>query len=493
MPKQSFRSFGSYLSFVVGSDRTFSLLGRYETYPTLKDKTFLIIRDSFPPVLAFLINQLVLAINLHYVGTLNDTEIFDGVGFGTAWIALTNTAVIVSLNIGFLAIASQAYGNNNNELVGLSYHRAIIIAIMVFIPCSLFIIFSKNIIIMLNVSPSIAHYATDYMISLLPAIFIFIFIDTTKNFLFAQNHFFVPAIIQLIVSLIHPFWCELFLALFDIGFYSISWAFVITQALNLGILMAYTHIKELGGGCWFWFNKKSFEKIGTQFIKEFFIGSLLYLDLFAYECCLIIAGSLSELEIAAQIIFFTFQEIIYSIPYGFAVAFNTHLANSVGKGAKEEIIQFIKAGLISFMIIVIITELIFYFLIEDFVILYTSQSEIQSLIKRTCHIFMFFIPFDYLQLLFSAVLRAIGKERIGTLIFVIAFYGIGLPISYLLAITLELSIPGLWIGVGTGASILVVEQLLVFRGVNLEKQIMAIIKEMDDDQETYKEFELTSL
>ena len=175
-----------------------------ESKGSIKKKVILLINDSIPPAVAFLINQLIMTVNLYYVGNLNNTEIFNGVGFGSAWINLTNMTILTCLNVGFIAIGSQAYGSQNYELLGLYYHRAIIIAIIVFIPCSILIINSEPLILLLNIQPAVAKYAVNYMISLLPATFIYILNDATKNLLFCQNYFFLPAFIQFIVSMIHP-------------------------------------------------------------------------------------------------------------------------------------------------------------------------------------------------------------------------------------------------------------------------------------------------
>ena len=278
----------------------------------------------------------------------------------------------------------------------------------------------------------------------------------------------------------------------DFGYYGVSIAITITQALNLAILISYIYFKKLIGNTWFWFNKKSFENIGPQFIKQFFIGCLLYLEWLAFEGCLIIAGSLTEQEMAAQVIVFTILYFIYSLTYGLCVVLNTYLANSIGRGNKQEVFEYLKAGLIYFVIIVFIADSILYFYINDLVRLYTSQSDIKKNVENVCMMYLLILPGDYLQAVLSAILRSIGKEKIGTKIFIIAFYGIGLPTSYLCALNLKMGIYGLWVGLGVGAHVLLGQQLYVLMNTNWEYQIILIRKEVTEHKED-KESELISL
>ena len=449
---------------------------------SLKDKFLLIARDSIPIAIAHAVNQLIMSINLYFVGTLDETEVFDGVGFGSTWMNLTNTGIIICLNVGFVAMASQAFGAKNHELVGYYYHKAIIIGIIVYIPCSIFIINSQPLLLMLNIKPEIAEYATDYMISLLPSTFIYIFIDASKNLLFARNNFLLPVVVQLFVSLIHPLWCKLFLNHFGLGYYGVSAAMTITQACNLGILIWFIHYKKLGGESWFWFNSQSFQRLWPQFVKEFFIGCLLYLEWLAFEGCLIISGSLSEAEMAAQVIVFTLLCIMLAFTSGLGVALNTYIGKAIGAGSKEEALGFLKAGLLLYIISVLFSVFILYFFIDDIADIYTSDKHIKSILIETVSVYLFIMPGDFLQTTLSAVLRAIGLEKIGAVMFLISFYGFGLPGSYILAIDYHLGIAGIWLGLGIGVHILLAQQIILLFRVNWEKQIQIVQQLLANDK-----------
>ena len=335
---------------------------------------------------------------------------------------------------------------------------------------------------MLNIKPKIAEYATNYMISLLPTSFIFIFIDASKNLLFARNHFFLPVSVQLFVSLIHPLWCHIFLNIFGLGYYGVSVAMTFTQALTLGVLIWCIQYKNLGEESWFWFNSKSFQRIWPQFVKEFFIGCLLYLEWLAFEGCLVISGSLTEDEMAAQVILFTLLCIMFASTYGLGMALNTYLANAIGKGSKEEALGFLKAGLCFYMISVVFSISILYFFIEDIADIYTSDEHIKSILINATTIYVFIIPGDFLQATLSAVLRAIGLEKIGTVIFLISFYVFGLPGSYIFAINYHLGITGIWLGLGLGAHILLALQIILLSRINWEKQIKIVKQHLSHDK-----------
>ena len=463
---------------------------KIDDHITIQDRMIILFKAIFSPALAFFVNQIIMTINLYYISLLDNTEIFDGVGFGSTWINLTCNGVMVCLNVGFIAIASQAHGSKSNELLGLYFHRAIIIDIIAFVPCAIFIINCESILIFLNISPIIARYATGYMISLLPSTFIYIFVDTAKNFCFAKNHFFGPVIIQLIVSIIHPLWCHFFLVKLGMGVYGVSVGITITMALHVAFLIWYIHNNKIGGESWFWFNPKSFQNLYGQFVKEFFIGFILYLEWLAFEGSLLIAGSLSETEMAAQVIFFTFICFTFAMTYGLGVAVNTYISNSMGKGSKDEAVAYLKAGIILSSITAFIPGSILFIFIDNLASIYTSDIEVIEILRSAAFVYVITFPGNVVQALFSATLRAIALEKTGAKAFLIAFYLFGLPASYIFGIVWGWGIPGIWWGLALGAHILLALQIRILLKLDWDRQLGIIQQNLLKDNKQIDEAEL---
>ena len=57
-----------------------------------------------------------------------------------------------------------------------------------------------------------------------------------------------------------------------------------------------------------------------------------------------------------------------------------------------------------------------------------------------------YVVFDGVQSALTGVLKGLGKQRLGGPVVVVAYYGIGLPVSYYLAFTRHQGVVGLCVG-----------------------------------------------
>ena len=57
-----------------------------------------------------------------------------------------------------------------------------------------------------------------------------------------------------------------------------------------------------------------------------------------------------------------------------------------------------------------------------------------------------YVVFDGVQSALTGVLKGLGKQRLGGPVVVLAYYGIGLPLSYYLGFTLHQGVVGLCVG-----------------------------------------------
>ena len=69
-----------------------------------------------------------------------------------------------------------------------------------------------------------------------------------------------------------------------------------------------------------------------------------------------------------------------------------------------------------------------------------------------------YVVFDGVQSALTGVLKGLGKQRIGGPVVVLAYYGVGLPLSYYLGFTLHQGVVGLCVGM----DVLVVDYLSLF-------------------------------
>ena len=91
--------------------------------------------------------------------------------------------------------------------------------------------------------------------------------------------------------------------------------------------------------------------------------------------------------------------------------------------------------------------IVFYF---RFVTVFTSDPAVDAIADRSKYFMAVFVVFDGVQGVCSGVLRGSGKQSIGAVLNLTAFYVIGLPMAYLFTFTLGMGVNGLLVGISMG-------------------------------------------
>ena len=155
--------------------------------------------------------------------------------------------------------------------------------------------------------------------------------------------------------------------------------------------------------------------------------------------------------------------LLFQIPLGMQFAISNLVGNSLGemKSNKAKKYAISSIGLI-FCFSVVVGISLFYF--RNFVpILFTEEADTASyynqsyLFKIECIIkivsdniplFTFMVFFDYQQGVMCGIIRAMGKQTVGSILAFICYWVINLSFAYFFAFWLDLRITGIWIGGG---------------------------------------------
>jgi MATE family multidrug resistance protein len=108
-----------------------------------------------------------------------------------------------------------------------------------------------------------------------------------------------------------------------------------------------------------------------------------------------------------------------------------------------------------------------YFLVR----LYIQDVQVIGIAASLVIIGGFFQLSDGIQVVSLGILRGIEDVNVPTVIALIAYWVIGLPIGYVLAFTFGMNVQGIWIGLLAGLTVSAV--LLTFRFYKLSKSIGA--------------------
>jgi MATE family multidrug resistance protein len=201
-------------------------------------------------------------------------------------------------------------------------------------------------------------------------------------------------------------------------------------------------------------------------------GFQLFFEVAAFSGAAIIAGWLGTVQLAAHQIAINLASITYMVAAGIAAAGGIRVGQAFGMGSQPKIVR---AGTVSLTLAVFfmsITCIIFLTLNDSLVRLYIQDPEVVSLAATLVIIGGFFQLSDGTQVVGLGILRGIEDVNVPTIVALIAYWVIGLPVGYVLAFTFHMDVQGIWIGLLAGLTVSAV--LLTIRFYKLSSKIKSV-------------------
>jgi MATE family multidrug resistance protein len=198
-------------------------------------------------------------------------------------------------------------------------------------------------------------------------------------------------------------------------------------------------------------------------------GFQLFFEVGAFSGAAIIAGWLGTVPLAAHQIAINLASVTYMVAAGIAAAGGIRVGQAFGMGSQPKIIR---AGTVSLTLAIVfmsITCILFLTLNHFLVRLYIQDIEVVGIATSLLIIGGFFQLSDGVQVVSLGILRGIEDVNIPTVIALIAYWVIGLPVGYVLAFTFNMNVQGIWIGLLAGLTVSAV--LLTFRFYKLSAKV----------------------
>jgi len=199
----------------------------------------------------------------------------------------------------------------------------------------------------------------------------------------------------------------------------------------------------------------------------------------AFEIVAIAAGQLGPLPLAAQSVIMTTDQVLNTIPFGIGVAASTRIGNLIGarsaKGASKSshgvaLLSVILGGIV--MIIMMATRNVFGYLFSD-------DVAVVALVSRVLPLVASFQIADGLAGSCGGVLRGQGRQHLGALFNLVAYYVLALPLGIALAFRYSKGLEGLWVGQVVALFLVgFSEYAVVWLGSDWEKEIAKGVERM---------------
>jgi Na+-driven multidrug efflux pump len=84
-----------------------------------------------------------------------------------------------------------------------------------------------------------ARQASTYVNYMLPSVFLYVQFDCIKQFLFGFGKATIPMLVQILTSVLHYFWCQLFIVTLKYELIGVAYANIITQITNMVLIIIF--------------------------------------------------------------------------------------------------------------------------------------------------------------------------------------------------------------------------------------------------------------
>ena len=372
----------------------------------------------------------------------------------------------IGISYGLTPHIAQENGRRNYDECGKLLSSSLLINIITGLVLFGFLYLGSLLVIdHLDQAPEVVYYAKPYLallaISIIPLMLFNTFKQFTEGLGFTKQAMMISIwgnVINVVIGVI------LVRGMFGIepmGVRGVGWATLIDRTIMAIAMGMYV------------FKSSNFKPYLKHFVmtqvsrvhsaKIFKIGGPVAMqyafEVSAFSGAAIIMGTIGAVEQAAHQVSIAMASMTYMMASGVSAAATIKTANNYGtKNYRELRLSAISSYhiVLAFMTV---TALLFVVFNNYLPWIYTADHAVIAIASHLLIIAGLFQLFDGAQVVGLGVLRGMGDVNVPTLITFVAYWIIGLPLAYLLGITLKLGANGIWYGLTLG---LLVSAVLLF-------------------------------
>ncbi|CAN6481064.1 unnamed protein product [Victoria cruziana] len=403
------------------------------------------------------------AITQVFAGHLTTLEL-DAVSTENMVIAGLAFGIMMGMGSALETLCGQAYGANQLSMLGVYMQRSWVILNTTCVILLPIYIFAYHILRFFGEEEDISRMSARFALYMIPQLFAYGCNFPLQKFLQSQSKVMTMAWISGVAMLFHIFLSWLLIVKFQWGLpgaaasLNISW-WIVVLGQFIYILMGYCP------GAWTGFTWGAFRGLGAFARLSIASAIMLCLEFWYYVLLVVLAGRLSDAEVAVAAISICINisgwEIMIFL--GFNAAISVRISNELGAGrpraAKFSILVVVVSAAsigIAFMALVLILR-------NVYPIPFTNSKEVQEVVSNLAVLFALTLLLNSVQPVLSGVAIGAGWQWLVAYINLGCYYIVGLPLGFLLGSKLNLGVKGIWSGMITGVGL----QTLILTGITL--------------------------
>lgn len=409
----------------------------------MRESIMIVTKSALPMIMTYFLRYIVQIFMFYLLKAYKDDGITASYGIGNTFLNVVCVSIVISLNVGLLSRLAQAFGKRKFELMGLYFHRGLVINFLVQIFLSILIYFSNHLFELANYKTDLANTIRYYLMYNLPSNYLFMVFHTCNFYLVACRVFRPAAYMQMISSIGGAGMAYFLIDIKQMGLEGAALANLTMNTLMVTLMITYIRLKNPVPASMFRPKRKSFMHLWNLFKHQVLVGSMIFVEWVGVEIVALATGLLSRDQTAAYPATLSAFQPFYTVPITLSNTLLTFVGSAIGEDNVKQAKKYLASGLFLCMSTALICVAVFLSLAPQIAELVLESEDAREDSVKMIYIYLVCIPADFMQIVMGSGLRAIGKEKAGFNILVGCIYGIGIPCAFLFCFKLGMGMWGL--------------------------------------------------
>lgn len=365
--------------------------------------------------------------------------------------SVSGYAIVQGLVSALDTLLPAAWTSSHPQLVGLWSQRMLVVTAATLVPVFMVWFNVESILLLLKQDPEVSRLAAVYLKWSSFGLPAYSFNCISRRYFQSQGHFAVPTKIILVVAPINALLNYVLVwgpEPIRIGFIgapiatSISFNLISISSVIYGIF----YIERTA---WCPISVRSFTSLGCL-VKLGLAGvGQTASEWWSWELNNLAASFLGSTALAAQSILLISSSCTFQAPFALSLATSVRIGNLLGEKQARRAGVSAYAAISLAVGISVIWSTMFISFRQSWAYMVNDDPKVVALVASILPLVATYQVFDGIAAVTGGVLRAQGKQLIGALLNISAYYCIGIPFGVWLVFKMNIGLVGLWVGITT--------------------------------------------